>query len=120
MNFSGHISKKFYIISGILILGIFIFAIGIKAWFFQPGGEAYYFGEITQITESGFIIKGREYAEKTITINNDTVVRKKMKIAKEELRSGAFVIVVGLPTANGQIEARLVRILNEDDFRKYR
>lgn len=120
MNFSGHIAKKFYIISGIIILGIFIFALGIKSWFFQSGGEQYYFGEITQITDSGFVIKGREYAEKTIVMSNDTIVRKKMEIAKEELKAGVFVIVAGRTEADGTIKAVLVRIFNENDFRKYR
>ena len=112
--------KKKYIIAVIFLLGVFIFVFGIKSWFFHHGEETYYFGEIVQITDSGFIIKGREYTEKIITMNNDTVVRKKTKIAREELRVGNNVIVVGRPKADGRINAGLVRILSKDDFSKYR
>ena len=120
MNLDSRNLKKIYVISGIILLGILIFTVGIKSWFFDKSGEVYYFGEITKIIDNSFTIKGREFSEKIIIINNDTVVRKKSKIAKEELEVGNYVIIVGLPNGTGQIKASLVRILSENDFEKYR
>ncbi|MFH1392092.1 MAG: hypothetical protein ABIG90_00195 [bacterium] len=65
------------------------------------------FGEIIEMQENSFVIKGRENIEKIILIKQDTVINK-----KSDLAVGDQVVVIGSPNDNGQIEAKLIRVFN--------
>lgn len=69
------------------------------------------FGEIIQISNSDFVVKGRGDAEKVIVVSKDTVIQKgRETIKKEELKVGDKVVIIGSPNEEGQIEARLIRL----------
>jgi len=66
------------------------------------------FGEIIEMQENSFVMKGRENIEKVVLIKPDTIINK-----KGELAVGDQVVVIGSPNDNGQIEAKLIRIFSK-------
>jgi hypothetical protein len=74
------------------------------------------FGEIIQINDSDFVIKGQGDLEKIIVINEDTILEKgRMAIKKDDLKVGDQVVIIGSPNEQGQIEAKLIRIFNGEE-----
>lgn len=71
------------------------------------------FGEIIQLNDSDFVIKGRDDIEKIIITTENTIIKKRRKTMANELKIGDRVIVIGSPNENGQIEAKLIRIINK-------
>ena len=77
------------------------------------------FGQIIKIdpsTGSGqaaiLTIKGKDNVEKSILVSDDTTIvyqRKNIKIS--ELKVDENAVVIGDPDSNGQIQAKLIRIL---------
>lgn len=111
-NISRHIFKRnIFVLLGILVLGIILFIIGTQAWFLYHARKSYYSGEIIEITNSNLIIKGRRGIQETIAIERDTIIKKGKETVKDGLQIGDRVVVVGLPNERGQIEAKLIRIL---------
>ena len=72
------------------------------------------FGEIIEIKDSSFVIKGRENIEKVVIINKDTVITKSRETIKDGLKVGDNVVIIGSPNEAGQIEAKLIRIFIEN------
>lgn len=69
------------------------------------------FGEIIEIKNDEFVIRGREDIEKVILISDKTIIQRgREKIKKENLRVGDFVVVIGSPNQEGKIEAKMIRI----------
>ena len=76
------------------------------------------FGEIIQINDSDFVIKGQSDLEKIIVIKEDTILEKgRMAIKKDDLKVGDQVVVIGSPNEQGQIEAKFIRIFNGGDIK---
>ncbi|OGF67646.1 hypothetical protein A3B26_03380 [Candidatus Giovannonibacteria bacterium RIFCSPLOWO2_01_FULL_48_47] len=99
----------------VVLINAVMFAAGIKTGFFQRWAEDQYFGKITEIHDGGFTIIDENDREKSILIESDTRVRKgRQFITKEALRVGSYVIVVGSPNDEKQIEARVIRIFADD------
>jgi hypothetical protein len=74
------------------------------------------FGEIIQINDSDFVIKGQGDLEKIIVIKEDTILEKgRMAIKKDDLKVGDQVVIIGSPNEQGQIEAKLIRIFNGEE-----
>ncbi len=73
------------------------------------------FGEIIELTKVGldnaFIVRGRDDMEKIIITTKDTVVKKGMETMKDYLKVGDQVVIIGSPNDNGQIEAKLIRVM---------
>jgi len=70
------------------------------------------FGQIIKIAGSNIVIKGRNDIEKTILINDDTVIKSlKATIQLSDLKMDDMVIVIGEPNNSGQIEAKLIRVM---------
>ena len=78
------------------------------------------FGEIIELNGNSFVIKGRGNVEKIIIITEDTIIKKGMKTIKDGLKVGEHVVIIGSPNEEGQIEAKLIRILNGEDAKKSR
>lgn len=117
-NISRHIFKwKIFVLLGILALGIILFIVGTQVWFLYHGRKSYYSGEIIEITNGNLIIRGRGGIQETIAIERDTLVKKGGETMKDGLEIGDRVIVVGLPNERGQIEAKLVRILEGNEMK---
>lgn len=73
------------------------------------------FGEIIELNDNGFVIKGRGDVEKMVIMIEDTIIKKGgkgMKTIKDNLEVGEYVVVIGSPNEEGQIEAKLIRVFN--------
>lgn len=70
------------------------------------------FGEVIELNDSGFVIKGREDVEKIIVITEETIIKKGRKTTEDDLVVGDRVVVIGPPNEEGQIEAKLIRVFN--------
>ncbi|MCX6739239.1 MAG: hypothetical protein NT098_04300 [Candidatus Parcubacteria bacterium] len=69
-------------------------------------------GKIASITLPKVMIADNDGIEKTILLNEKTDIRRfRDSIKPEELNAGDFVTVIGEPDNNGQIEARLIRVM---------
>ncbi len=132
----------------ILIFGVGMFVGGMKARFSYQWAESYHknfagprggflgdwrqlpfppgdfieshgtFGEIIQINDSDFVIKGKGDLEKIIVIKENTILEKgRMAIKKDDLKVGDQVVIIGSPNEQGQIEAKLIRIFNGEDIK---
>lgn len=76
------------------------------------------FGEIIQINDSDFVIKGKGDLEKIIIIKEDTILENgRTAIKKDDLKVGDQIVIIGSPNEQGQIEAKLIRIFNEEDIK---
>jgi hypothetical protein len=71
------------------------------------------FGEIIQIGDADFVIKGRDNVEKVVIFGKDTTITiGRRTITKTDLKIGEQVVVIGSPNNQGQIEARLIRVFD--------
>jgi len=75
------------------------------------------FGEIIEIKDNGFVIKGRENVEKVIITNQETTITKGRETTKDGLKVGDRVVIIGSPNEEGQIEAKLIRVFDEETKR---
>ena len=70
------------------------------------------FGKILQINKDDLIMTGAGNVEKIILLNDHSIIRaQKREIELNELRIGDNIVVIGEPNENGQIEAKLIRIM---------
>ncbi len=77
--------------------------------FSNPNGAV---GKIIQITSPTFVVEGSDNTEKVILITDDTeFLLGRQKVSESELKIDGYVVVVGIPDEQGQVEARLVRIM---------
>jgi len=72
------------------------------------------FGEIIEIKDNGFVIKGRENVEKVIVTDENTTITKGRETIKDGLKIGDRVVIIGSPNEEGQIEAKLIRVFDEE------
>ena len=71
-------------------------------------------GQIIGIKDTGLTIKGYDNNEKKVLINQGTTIRKDFADLKiSDLKINDTVIVMGAPNEQGQIEAKLVRVLDQ-------
>lgn len=75
------------------------------------------FGEIIELNDSGFVIRGRADVEKIVVITEDTAIKKGQETIEDGLQVGDRVTIIGSPNEEGQIEAKLIRLFSEDDPR---
>lgn len=69
-------------------------------------------GRIVSINLATLVIEDRDGTEKVVLIKKDTVIRLfRKEITSSELAVGDFVVVIGSPNDQAQIEAQLVRLL---------
>jgi hypothetical protein len=125
---------------GIFIIAMLIFSAGItvgfhKASFGHAWGENYErnfgmmpnrpmfggdnfpnahgaIGKIIKIELPTIIVQDRDNTEKVILIKSDTQIQKlKENITINDLKMDDFIVVIGTPNEQGQIEAKLIRIM---------
>lgn len=70
------------------------------------------FGEIIELNDTGFVIKGRGDVEKIIVTDEDTVIKKGRETIENGLQVGDRVTIIGSPNEEGQIEAKLIRVFS--------
>jgi len=69
-------------------------------------------GKIIKIKLPTIIVQSREGTEKVILLKTDTQIQKmRESITENDLRLDDFVVVIGTPNTQGQIEAKLIRVM---------
>jgi len=69
-------------------------------------------GKIIKVEYPNIVVLDKDQTEKVVIINDDTnILERKEKVAKESLVVDKFIIVIGDPNDQGQIEAKLIRII---------
>lgn len=70
------------------------------------------FGEIISINANALIVNDEDNVEKTIIVSDaTTIIEGGIKVKTSDLQIGESVVVIGDPNGQGQIEAKLIRIL---------
>ena len=76
-----------------------------------PGGHGAV-GKVVKISLPTFIIEGPDNIEKQVLLTDDTIIRHfKNTISQNDIKVGDYVVVIGSPDQNGQVEAKLIRLL---------
>ena len=69
-------------------------------------------GKIVSIQMPVMVIADANTVETTVHITNDTLIRKfRDEISSKDLAVGDTVVVLGTPDAQGQIDAKLIRVM---------
>jgi hypothetical protein len=69
-------------------------------------------GKIIKIELPSIITLDKDGTEKLVLINENTEIRSaKEKITKNDLKIDNFIVVIGSPNTQGQIEAKLIRVM---------
>jgi len=76
-------------------------------------------GTIISINLPRFALETPENIERSVLIGEKTVIRKyRDSLRPEDLRLEDNVVIIGSPSQNGEIEARLIRYLPSEQFQK--
>jgi hypothetical protein len=76
-------------------------------------------GQILTIDSSKIVVSGSDNLEKIILINKNTLVREfQTEKNLQDLKVGDSIVVIGSPNGQGQIEAKLIRIMPADFMQK--
>lgn len=68
-------------------------------------------GKVILIKDNSFILEDKDGFEKIVLVLGNTIFKKNgWNIKFTDLKEGDFVIVIGLPNQNGEIEAKLIRV----------
>lgn len=71
-------------------------------------------GTIVRIDHPLLVVANKDGTEQTVRLNDSTLVRKNREtLSRDNLREGDFIVVVGAPNAEAEIDARFVRIMPE-------
>ncbi len=69
-------------------------------------------GKIIKVTLPTIIVEDRNNTEKVVLIKDDTQIQEmRAVVTANDLKIDDFVIVIGTPNTQGQIEAKLIRIM---------
>ncbi len=69
-------------------------------------------GKVLTVTLPTFIIEDRDGTEKTIIVSSTTIIKSAMQITSStSITPNALVVVIGQPNKDGQIEAKLIRLM---------
>ncbi len=138
--FESKILVKFLYVIGIIIIAILIFSAGISIGFHKAGfgrdwGENYErnfgmrpdrmmfggnnfpnahgaTGKIIKIELPTIIVQDKYNTEKVILIKDDTQIQETMQnIKMSNLAVDDYIIVIGTPNEQGQIEAKFIRVM---------
>ncbi len=70
-------------------------------------------GAIIKIDTSTIIVKGFDNVEKSVWVNSGTLIRSgKNNISLTDLKTDDKIVVLGVPSSTGQVEAKLIRLFN--------
>ena len=70
------------------------------------------FGKVIKVELPVVVVQGRDDAEKSIVISSDTVIRRFQDTLKDtDIKVGDSLVVIGEPNNNGQINAKLIRMI---------
>jgi len=76
-----------------------------------PGGHGAV-GRIIKVSLPTMVVSGPDNLEKVVMIKDDTIVRQfRSDLKPGDLKIDQNVVVVGSPNEDGQIEAKLIRLM---------
>lgn len=79
--------------------------------FFNPHGMD---GTILSADKNTLVIKDGDNNEKTVIISAQTAIRQNFQsLGPTDLKTGEEIVVIGEPNPQGQIEAKLIRVLEQ-------
>jgi len=92
--------------------------LGRRGFPMMPGGMMFnahgVLGTILSKDNAGLTIKDDDGDEKNVVIATSTAIRlNNQSISADSLKANDQVVVFGSPNANGQIDAKLIRVLNQ-------
>ncbi len=77
----------------------------------MPGGHGAV-GKIVKVSLPSIVIEGPDNIEKEVIINESTLIRSSGPDATStDLKMDDFVTILGTPNEDGQIQAKLIRVL---------
>lgn len=77
----------------------------------MPGGHGAA-GEIISIELPKIIVAGPDNLEKTIVVSESTLIREfQNELTAKDLKVGNRIVILGMPTDEGEIDARLIRLV---------
>jgi len=77
----------------------------------MPGGHGAA-GEIISISLPQIVVAGPDNLEKTILVGTSTRIREfQDEITSDKLKAGNYIVVLGTPNNDGQINAKLIRLM---------
>jgi hypothetical protein len=136
--FESKTSFRVLCIIGIILVALLIFYVGMtvgfhKASFGQAWEENYEhnfgmrsnnplfdnfpnasgaIGKIIKISLPTIIVQDKDNTEKVVLINDDTKIQKiREPVTGSDLKIDDFIIVIGTPNTQGQIEAKFIRVM---------
>lgn len=69
-------------------------------------------GKIIKVEFPNIVVLDKDQTEKIIIIKDDTsILERKEILSKESLKVDQFIVVIGNPNDQGQIEAKMIRIM---------
>jgi hypothetical protein len=69
-------------------------------------------GRIINITDDKLLVADEDGIEKTVVIKDKTIIKKlRADIKKSDVLIDDFIVVIGSPTSDGKIEAKIIRIM---------
>ena len=74
-------------------------------------------GKIIKIEAPKLIMQDKDNTEKIIIIKTDTRIREgRNNVIINDLKINDFVVIIGTPNEQGQIEAKLIRVIPSPEF----
>ena len=71
-------------------------------------------GKIIKIELPTIIVQDKDNTEKVVLLKDDTkILNGRQEIKSSDLKMDNFVIIIGTPNTEGQIEAKIIRVLPE-------
>lgn len=76
-----------------------------------PGGHGAA-GRVVSVSLPSFIVEGGDRVERIVETGFDTSIKRgQLVVGPSDLRAGSYVVVLGEPGGQGQIRAKVVRIM---------
>lgn len=73
------------------------------------------FGSVIKIDNNTVVVKDGDDIEKTVLVSNNTAINKGRETIKvSDLKVDDGVVIIGSPNEQGQIEAKIIRVFNEE------
>lgn len=71
-------------------------------------------GKIIKIELPTLIVSDKDSTEKVVLLKGDTKIQKmREEIKTSDLKIDDFIVVIGVPNTNGQVEAKFIRVMPE-------
>ena len=69
-------------------------------------------GKVVNVSDNKIIVADNEGIEKSVLVDKDTILKNhRDNIVVSDIKADDYVIVIGLPAADGQITAKIIRVV---------